>query len=509
MRATVKFLVLSTAVIGWLSVASHRADAAVTITLSNASGNAGDTLPIDATLSTGTDMVAGTQNDITIPDGLSIGVDSEGSPNCAVNPDIHKTATSFAYLPAGCTAGTDCTGVRAIVLSLTSTAAIPDGSRLYTCQVTIAADAADGEYTLDNTNANSSTPDGMMLPTTGVAGVITVGTVSHDVTIQVGSTSGNAGTTATFDVTLQTGVQVAGTQNDIAFDADTQIPVDSEGNPACTVNPDIHKTATSFAYLPAGCTVGSTCTGIRAIVLSLTSTAAIPDGSRLYSCNVAISATATGSHPLTCSNANASDPNGVMLDTACTSGTVTVGPGEVTLSQAITATDMSIPVSDASGFPDSGTIQIDDEQITYTGKDGNTLTGAARGANGTTAAAHAAGATVTQVTVGPTNTATATGTVTPTNATPATRTATTSATPTSTAVTTAGTPTATRTVGTPAATATATKTTGGGVFTPTSKPTARILDDDGCAVVSPTDASAGWLLLLPAAMLLWVRRRTR
>jgi MYXO-CTERM domain-containing protein len=52
---------------------------------------------------------------------------------------------------------------------------------------------------------------------------------------------------------------------------------------------------------------------------------------------------------------------------------------------------------------------------------------------------------------------------------------------------------------------------GGGVFTltPTHKPTPRTLDDDGCAVVSPTDGSAGWMLLLPAAMLLWVRRRTR
>jgi hypothetical protein len=35
-------------------------------------------------------------------------------------------------------------------------------------------------------------------------------------------------------------------------------------------------------------------------------------------------------------------------------------------------------------------------------------------------------------------------------------------------------------------------------------------DDDGCAVVAPAaQASTGWRLLLPAAALLWVRRRTR
>jgi hypothetical protein len=187
----VKFLALSAAVIGCLSVASHRADAVVSITLSNQTGAPGDTVPVTATLSTGTDMVAGTQNDITTPAGLSIGKNSEDNPDCAVNPDIHKGATSFAYLPAGCTPGTDCTGVRAIVLSLTSTAAIADGSVLYTCQVTIGADAS-GALTLNNTNANASTPGGVQLPTTGVAGVVTVGGGAADATIHVGSATGAA-----------------------------------------------------------------------------------------------------------------------------------------------------------------------------------------------------------------------------------------------------------------------------------------------------------------------------
>jgi len=57
----------------------------------------------------------------------------------------------------------------------------------------------------------------------------------------------------------------------------------------------------------------------------------------------------------------------------------------------------SIELSNASEFASSGTIGIDEEEITYTGKSSNTLTGCTRGANGTDAQAHADGAAVWQV----------------------------------------------------------------------------------------------------------------
>jgi len=49
-------------------------------------------------------------------------------------------------------------------------------------------------------------------------------------------------------------------------------------------------------------------------------------------------------------------------------------------------------LSDAGRFPSSGTIRIDNEKISYTGKSGNALTGVARGASGTTATSHGSGA---------------------------------------------------------------------------------------------------------------------
>jgi hypothetical protein len=60
-----------------------------------------------------------------------------GLPDCAVNPDIHKNATSFAFEPPSCTPGLTCTGVRAIVISFTDSNPIEPGSVLYTCNFAI------------------------------------------------------------------------------------------------------------------------------------------------------------------------------------------------------------------------------------------------------------------------------------------------------------------------------------------------------------------------------------
>ena len=101
------------------------------------------------------------------------------------------------------------------------------------------------------------------------------------------------------------GQQVAGTQNDIVFDANVRVKAKANGRPDCAVNPDINKGSTSFAFQPPGCS-GEACTGLRAIVFSTEDVAAIPDGSVLYTCNVTVS----GSGTLAVANARGSDPNG-------------------------------------------------------------------------------------------------------------------------------------------------------------------------------------------------------
>jgi len=53
-----------------------------------------------------------------------------------------------------------------------------------------------------------------------------------------------------------------------------------------------------------------------------------------------------------------------------------------------------IELSDGSRFPSSGAVMIDKENISYTGKSGNALTGVTRGASGTTATSHGSGARI-------------------------------------------------------------------------------------------------------------------
>ena len=77
-------------------------------------------------------------------------------------------------------------------------------------------------------------------------------------------------------------------------------------------------------------------------------------------------------------------------------GTVS-GEAITTLNGSIDAVTTTVVLADASQFPSSGTsyIQIGSEEISYTGRSGNTLTGVTRGVRNTTAASHSNGATVT------------------------------------------------------------------------------------------------------------------
>ena len=67
----------------------------------------------------------------------------DGSPACDVNPDILKESTIFAFTPAACTPGIDCTGLRAGIISLTEeNNAVPLGSGVvFTCLFAVPAAA--------------------------------------------------------------------------------------------------------------------------------------------------------------------------------------------------------------------------------------------------------------------------------------------------------------------------------------------------------------------------------
>jgi len=68
-----------------------------------------------------------------------------------------------------------------------------------------------------------------------------------------------------------------------------------------------------------------------------------------------------------------------------------------TLASALAAGANSLTLVDASAFSSSGTVQVDSERITYSGKSTNTLTGLTRAQGGTADVAHAANAVVTEI----------------------------------------------------------------------------------------------------------------
>jgi len=63
----------------------------------------------------------------------------------------------------------------------------------------------------------------------------------------------------------------------------------------------------------------------------------------------------------------------------------------------INASVTAIPVKNSNPFTTSGTVQIGDEKITYTGVDGTNLTGCTRGAASTSAASHTRSDSVIQI----------------------------------------------------------------------------------------------------------------
>ena len=67
-----------------------------------------------------------------------------------------------------------------------------------------------------------------------------------------------------------------------------------------------------------------------------------------------------------------------------------------TLAEALDASETEIDLRSSTGFDSTGTIFIENEEITYTGISTNTLTGCTRGANSTTAATHDNGTSVAQ-----------------------------------------------------------------------------------------------------------------
>jgi len=122
---------------------------------------------------------------------------NQSGPACTVDPAIGKGGF-FTLLPhvcsnnatqtcsvdtdctpgtctGACTPGTNCTGIRAVILAVDNVSAIPDNSTLYSCTVSIASDATVGDYTLTISNESAGdTSQALISGVTGTNGTIHV-----------------------------------------------------------------------------------------------------------------------------------------------------------------------------------------------------------------------------------------------------------------------------------------------------------------------------------------------
>jgi len=204
-----------------------------------------------------------------------------------------------------------------------------------------------------------------LLASLATASVLCLGASAWAQQVSMGNFSGDAGGTVQASATLSVGgvtPGIAGAQNDFSYDSANiavqgkkvcksdpttscntdQECVEATGTPGdtcivvpdCTVNSAIKKEATQFGFLPADCAgntlpVSATCTGVRAIVFSISApNRLIPDGATLYTCPIQIAGTASGNFPLTVSNVSLSfptPPGGSVPGATGVSGSVQVG----------------------------------------------------------------------------------------------------------------------------------------------------------------------------------------
>jgi len=315
--------------------------------------------------------VSGVENYIVLDPRVPLGLRTTGSgvrPDCRLPPHYLHPEQHFAFRPTGCTPLVDCLWVQALVFGIYRVDPLIDGEVLYTCNVDIPADAAAGRYPLACIEPIASSPHGVRLIASCREGEVVVvpglptatgtlptatptptpipilpPTAPADPTntaapcqscpvLDIRATSGNPGDQVVIEVRLHTGERaIAGIQNDITFHPGTPLEITDANRPDCTSNRDVGKqTAVAFrdhgnpcfgGYRPDG----ERCNEVRAIVLSLTDSNSIPDGSLLYTCNVRIADNAVaGEYPLLLSNMLASDPDGNPLALGGEDGVIVV-----------------------------------------------------------------------------------------------------------------------------------------------------------------------------------------
>ncbi len=377
-----------------------------------------------------------------------------------------------------------------------------------------------------------------------VSALLLTAAQGQDVTLDVSSATIGAGETGQINVVLNGGAnEVAGTENELNWNTD-ELEVSN-----CAVNEAIDKDLQSTE--DAGF--------FKGIVINFGDLSPIDDGSTLYTCDVAVGAgTAPGDYTISCTAPGASDPNGGTYDTACADSTITVpaepqvelmlnminavpgGTGTLEVSLNLlkdvevagteneltwNTSELSVANCAVNEAIDKDLQSTEDEGF-FKGivinfgnldpiPDGSLLYSCDVGIPGGTAAATTSGVTgMFEIVCANPGASDSNGNTLETIcnnavvnvAPPPTDTPTMAPTSTATPEVTETTPPTEPTTPPTEPTTPPTQPT---TAPPTVDPGGNDADDDSCAIVAPQSSSSGWMLLLPLAGLLWLRRRSR
>ncbi|HVM96622.1 MAG TPA: hypothetical protein VMT89_09550, partial [Candidatus Acidoferrales bacterium] len=125
----------------------------------------GDVVPFAVTLNAGGAAVADVDHTLSFDSNNAPITSSSGAPDCQLGAGLNKEASSFSFLPDGCN-GAGCIAVRARITSALNHDAIPDGATLYTCTVSVPAQALPGTYPLAVADVTLNDTDGAVIPGT-------------------------------------------------------------------------------------------------------------------------------------------------------------------------------------------------------------------------------------------------------------------------------------------------------------------------------------------------------
>jgi hypothetical protein len=117
------------------------------------------------------------------------------------------------------------------------------------------------------------------------------------------------------------GLGVTSVTHDVRFDAYTAPLVREDGSPDCEAGPAVDLDHAAFSFAPAGCTPGSTCTGVHAEVVARQP---MQPETAVYTCRVALNEAPRDPcySELRCGGGSAISADGVPLTLQCSDGSI-------------------------------------------------------------------------------------------------------------------------------------------------------------------------------------------